>query len=303
MRREVIIGTRGSRLAQVQSQWVLKALAAIYPDATFKSVTVVTVGDRNQTVPLELIPTWGAFVKELQEELLARKVDIAVHSLKDLPLAEVPGLTIGAIPRRADPRDVLVSRAGKLDELPPNSRLGTGSPRRTAQLMSYRQDLKIQGIRGNIDTRLNKIAKGEVDAVVLSAAGLIRLGWEEKITEYLPTTHFLPEAGQAAIAIEVRADDTEMIEVVRPLIDLDSARCVTAERTMVRELGGGCSVAMGALGVINGDVLLLRGMATGRKGLIYGEDQGDSSHSEEIGLKLARKLLALGAVLPGAKPA
>jgi hydroxymethylbilane synthase len=295
MKRIVNIGTRRSRLAQNQSQSVLDDLSEIYQQITFGLTTIVTIGDKKKSTPVESLPSYGAFVKELQDALLSHKIDIAVHSLKDLPVDEAPGLAIAAVTKRLDPRDVLISRRGKLDDLPSNSVIGTGSPRRTFQLLSYRSNLKVQPIRGNIDTRLAKLDRGEFDAIIIAAAGLLRLKWEDKITEYLSLDHFLPEAGQAAMAIEVRADDQEMIELVKPLHDEVTSRCVAAERFLLKAMGGGCASALGTLGTIDGNILLLKGMAQGPGGLLVAQECGAVSNPEKVAEQLSLKLFSLGA--------
>lgn len=292
----VTVGTRGSRLARIQSQSVLDSLARIYPKIKFGLTAIVTTGDKKKSAPVDSLPGWGAFVKELQEALLDCQVDIAVHSLKDLPVDKVSGLTIAAIIRRLDPRDVLISGTGRLDKLPPASVIGTGSPRRTAQLMAYRPDLRIKNIRGNIDTRINKVEKGELDAIIVAAAGVLRSGRQDKIAEYLPLEHFLPEAGQAALAIEVRADNREMIEMVKPLNDEITACCVKAERQLLKAMGGGCALALGTLGTIVGNTLKLRAMAPGPDKLLFVEEYGDAASPEEVAEKLAKRLFSLGAI-------
>jgi hydroxymethylbilane synthase len=295
MKPIVKIGSRSSQLAQIQSQSVLNDLSKIYQQTTFGLTTIVTSGDKKKSAPVESLPNYGVFVKELQDALLSRKIDIAVHSLKDLPVDEIPGLTIAAITQRLDPRDVLISNRGKLDDLPTNSIVGTGSPRRSFQLLAYRLDLKVKPLRGNIDSRLAKLAKGEFDAIIIAAAGLLRLKCENKITEYLSLEHFLPEAGQAALAIEVRADDQEMIEFVKPLNDDITSRCVAAERYLLKAMGGGCALALGTLCTFTNNNLLLKAMAQGSKGPLFGDDYGDSSNPEVIADRLSQKLIALGA--------
>ena len=289
------IGTRRSQLAQNQSQSVLNTLSKMYQSRTFGLTPIVTTGDKKKSMPVQSLPTYGAFVKELQEALLSHKIDIAVHSLKDLPVNEIPGLTIAAITQRLDPRDVLISNRFKLDELPANSIIGTGSPRRIFQLTAYRSDLKVKLLRGNIDSRLAKLAKGEFDAIILAAAGLLRLKWENKITEYLSLDHFLPEAGQAALAIEVRNDDQDMIEMVKALNDEITSGCVTAERHLLKAMGGGCALALGTLGTITGKELCLKAIAQGSNGPILAEEHGDISSPEKIAESLSRKLIASGA--------
>jgi hydroxymethylbilane synthase len=212
---------------------VLERLTGLYPNLDFRVVQITTIGDRRKTTPIDRIPSYGVFVKELEEALLDGRVDLAVHSLKDLSLQIPDGLAIGAIMERDDPGDALVSWGHKLSELAANSVIGTGSPRRTAQLRVYRPDLRVKKIRGNIDTRLRLVDNGEVDGIIVAAAGLIRLGWEKKITEYLPVEHFLPQPGQGALVIEVRASDLEIRELVQPLHHQPTAQAVNAERAFL----------------------------------------------------------------------
>jgi hydroxymethylbilane synthase len=270
----------------------------MYPDTVFTLQTITTEGDKKRSAPVESLTNRGAFVKEIQEALLSNQVDMAVHSLKDLPVDELPGLTIAAICQRLDPRDVLVSRAGQLKELPPNSTVGTGSPRRTAQLLAYRPDLVVKNIRGNINTRIARVERGEFAAIVVAAAGLIRLGFAGRISEYLPLEYFLPEAGQAALAVEIRTDDTHIAEMVKPLNEAITACCVTAERHLLKTLGGGCSLVLGALGTIDGATLKLKGMLPGASRLIFAEEAGPASKPQMIAEKLAKKLLGQDATQP-----
>jgi len=293
VRRQITIGTRGSRLAMIQAESVLVALAGIHNTIEFILSKITTTGDRHKITPAGRSPEYGMFVKEIQQALLDGRVDMAVHSLKDLPVQEPEGLTIAAVTERLDPRDVLVSRSGKLSDLPPDSAIGTGSPRRAAQLRAYRPDLKVQEIRGNIDTRLNKVSSGEVDGIIVAAAGLIRLGCEDKITEYLPLEHFLPEPGQGTLVIEIRADDREVLELVRPLHHEPAWQNVVAERAFVQVMGGGCSTAIAALGTIDGKTLSLQGMVTGPDRLYYAQETGNVLAPEQVAERLAQKLLAM----------
>ncbi|MBA7504224.1 Porphobilinogen deaminase [subsurface metagenome] len=295
MKKHIIIGSRGSRLAEIQARWVLTTLANIYPDVEFSLTRIATRGDQQKTVPLDRIPGYGVFVKELQEALLDGRIDLAVHSLKDLPTQIPQGLSLAAVTGRLDPRDVLVSRGRKLNELAPNSVIGTSSPRRTAQLLAYRSDLKVEGIRGNVDTRLRKVAGGEVDGIIVAAAAMIRLGWEHRITEYLPVEHFLPQPGQGALGIEIRADDSEMMILVQPLYHESTWQSVVAERAFVQAMGGGCSAVIACLGTVSGDTLQLQGMATRNGKPIYASEKGSALAPDEVAKRLAQRLLEMGA--------
>ncbi len=294
MRRQITIGTRGSRLAMIQAESVLTALVSIHSTIEFSLSKIITTGDRHQIVPADLTPSPGMFVKELRQAVLDGRVDMAIHSLKDLPVQEHEGLMIAAVTKRLDPRDVLVSRCGKLSELSPDSRIGTGSPRRAAQLLAYRSDLKVQSIRGNIDTRLDKVSRGEVDGIIVAAAGLIRLGCENKITEYFPLEHFLPEPGQGTLAVEVRASDRELLELIQPLHHEPTWQSVAAERAFVQAMGGGCSTAIASLGTVDGTTLRLRGMVSGSGKLHYAQELGSVAAPEKVAEKLAQRLLAVG---------
>lgn len=297
MKRKVRIGTRGSKLALAQAQSVLTDLARLYPDTDFTIVTVKTAGD-TQRISTDSVPSWGAFVKGLRQALLDERVDLAVHSLKDVPIEDSPGLAMAAITNRLDPRDVLVTRGLNIDQLPVGSAIGTGSPRRAMQIKAYRHDLQVSQIRGNVDSRISRVMRNEIDGIILAAAGLLRLGWEEKITQYLPLERFLPEAGQAALALEARTDDREMIDLVKPLHHEDSGRCVLAERSLLKALGGGCALAIGTLATLTDGKILLRAMVPGRDGLIYAEKTGDADSPEVVADRLAKKLVGRGTVIP-----
>lgn len=296
MKKNIAIGTRGSRLAEIQSRSVLTKLVGLYTDVEFSLTRITTTGDRQKTTPLDQIPGRGAFVRELEEALLDGRVDLTVHSLKDLPVQMPEGLILAAVTERLDARDVLVSQTGKLTELAPNSVIGTSSPRRTAQLLAYRSDLLVKPIRGNIDTRLQKVTDGEVDGIIVAAAGLIRLGWQDRITEYLPVEHFLPPAGQGTLAIEIRADNSEILELVRPLNHKLTWQSILAERAFLQAMGGGCSAAIACLGTATGDTLGLRGMAASDCGVLYASEEGSASAPEEVGKRLAERLLKMGAL-------
>ncbi len=255
----VRVGTRGSRLALIQTDLTLAALREAHPGLQFEIVTVTTQGDANQAAPLAGMGL-GVFVKEIERRLEIGDIDMAVHSLKDMPTVLPDGMTIGAVLERADPRDVLVSHLGTvLDELPPGTRVGTSSPRRAAQIAEKRPDLAIVPIRGNVDTRLRKAAGEECDGTILAAAGLIRMGLGSVITEYLAPQDFVPPPGQGAMAVEIRADDSWLSEIMSSIDHDITNAAVSAERAFLEELGGGCQVPVGAYASVNGssDSLLL----------------------------------------------
>lgn len=296
MKKQVFIGTRGSRLAMIQAQSVLSKLTGLYPDLDFRIDKIATTGDRRKTSPIGKIPGFGIFVKELQIKLLQGKIDLAVHSLKDLPLQSPPGLCVAAVTKRVDARDVLVSRGKKLIELSSNSVIGTGSLRRRSQILAFRPDLKVKEIRGNIDTRLKKVFSEEVDGIVVAAAGLIRMGWEDKITEFLPDKHFLPEPGQGALAIEIKADDRDIWDIVRPMNHELTWQCVAAERAFALTMGGGCSTPVACLGTMKGKKLRLQGMAAGPEGLLFASEEGEGDFQDLVAQRLADRLIELGAI-------
>ena len=255
--RVVRVGTRASRLALIQTDLTLSALRAAYPDLRFEVVTVTTQGDANRTAPLAGMGL-GVFVKEIERRLETGEIDMAVHSLKDMPTALPDGMAIGAVLERADPRDALVSHLGTiLGEFPKGVRIGTSSPRRAAQIAEKRPDLEIVPLRGNVDTRLRKAAGDECDGAILAAAGLLRMGLEDVITEYLAPEEFVPPPGQGAMAVEIRSDDARMAEVMAAINHPQTAAAVTAERMFLEQLGGGCQVPVGAYAAGLGDSLTL----------------------------------------------
>lgn len=295
MKKRIIIGTRGSRLAEIQARSVLTTLASIYPAFEFSLTKISPIGDRRKTVPLDRIPVYGVFVKEVQEALLDGRIDLAIHSLKDLPVRTPDRLSLAAVTERLDPRDVLVARGRKLNELAPNSLIGTGSPRRTAQLLAYRPDLMVKEVRGNVDTRLRKVSSGEFDGMIVAAAAMIRLGLEDRITEYLPVEHFVPQPGQGALALETRADDSEMMTLVQRLHHKPTWLSVTAERAFLQAMGGGCSAAIACLGMVIGNTLQLQGMATRNGKPIYASEKGSALAPDEVAKRLAQRLWKMGA--------
>ena len=255
----VVVATRKSALALAQSRAFIARLAALHPSVRFEELLVTTTGDVVQDRALSEIGGKGLFVKEIEEALLDGRADLAIHSLKDVPPALLPSLSIECIPQREDPRDVLVSKSGlPLAQLPPGSRVGTGSLRRRVQLLAFRRDLEVVAIRGNVDTRLRKAESGELDAVVLARAGLNRLGWGARATEDIAPEVMLPAVGQGALGIEQRSDDREMSDLLAPLSHLDTKILVTAERGVMLAINGNCTTPVAAFGLRQGDALFLR---------------------------------------------
>ncbi|MGJ3204629.1 MULTISPECIES: hydroxymethylbilane synthase [Geobacillus] len=242
--RNIVVGSRRSKLALTQTKWVINELKQLGAPFTFEVKEIVTKGDRVLDVTLSKVGGKGLFVKEIEHELLAGGIDMAVHSMKDMPAVLPEGLVIGAVPRREDARDVLVSKGNRmLSDLPPGSVIGTSSLRRSAQLLAYRPDLTIKWIRGNIDTRLAKLESEEYDAIVLAAAGLARMGWgDDVISDYLPFDVCVPAVGQGALAVECREDDDELRQWLSRLNDEQTERAVRAERAFLQQMEGGCQV-------------------------------------------------------------
>ncbi len=291
--RCLILGTRGSALALVQAQAVADALERLGWQVIVSIIK--TTGDRVIDRPLDNVGSKGLFVKELEEELLAGHIDLAVHSMKDMPGEMPAGLTIGAVPPREDARDVLISRdGGMLADLRPRAVIGTCSPRRRAQLLAARGDVQVEDIRGNLDTRLRKLDGGACDALCLAAAGLHRLGWRERISEYFDPSLLVPAVGQGALAVQVRAGDERVLAAVHPLHDEASWAAVRAERTVLAELGGGCTVPLGALAEIRAGQLTLRAFLSSPDGRTILREELTGAVPEEIGRDVAQRLLDRG---------
>lgn len=292
------IGTRGSRLALWQANWVASAIKAGEPTLTPELVIIKTKGDRIQNVPLAQIGGKALFIKEIEEALLDRRIDVAVHSMKDMP-AEIPdGLGIGAIPEREITKDVLISKNGiRLADLGPGSRIGTGSLRRAALLRYSRPDIQVLPLRGNLDTRLRKLDSEDLDGIVLAAAGIKRLGWEEKITEYLDEDIMLPAVGQGALCIEVRQDDTVTNSIIKKLDHRETRTAVSGERAFLNRLEGSCHVPVAALGKVEDNRFILDGLVADMDGKTVIRDSlsGPESTPEAVGVKLADRLLEMGA--------
>lgn len=291
------IGTRGSALALAQASWVKQRIERAHPERPVELRIIKTSGDRVMDMAIANIGGKGVFTKEIEEALLFGAIDLAVHSLKDLPTKLPDGLQLAAVPPREDARDVLVARSRQtLSTLPPGSRLGTGSLSRRAQLLHVRPDLVPTPIRGNIDTRLRKLDAGEVDALVLAAAGLKRLGREDRVGEFLGDEVCVSAAGQGALAVEAR-DDGSMSEWLKCLHDPGAFAEVTAERALLDRLGGGCHVPIGARARADGAELRLVGVVASLDGnsLCRGEIAGRTAQAAELGRRLAEQLLAKGA--------
>lgn len=295
MNRPLRIGSRGSRLAMIQAESVMAELREAHPSLSIHLVKITTRGDRDVR-PLSQQKGEGVFVKELEQALLDGRIDVAVHSLKDMPTRIHQDLCLAAVPRRLDPRDVLVTRGEKLRDLPRKARVGTGSPRRAVQLLALRPDLQIVDLRGNVETRLRKVFSDELDGVVLAAAGLARLARTDSVTEYLPTEYFLPAVGQGALGIEIRREDSRTRALVSPLNDEASWSSVLAERTFLREVGGGCRAPIGALGRVEEGKLRLEGMVADPRDntVLRAYDEGNALEPAEVGARLAEKLLDMG---------
>jgi hydroxymethylbilane synthase len=293
----LVIGTRGSALARWQAEWVKARLQAAHPGLDVSLAIIKTTGDKILDVPLAKVGGKGLFVKEIEEALLAGTVDLAVHSMKDVPTALPDPLHLAAVPRREDPFDALISRAAvPLAKLPAGATIGTSSLRRQAQLLAYRPDLKIVSLRGNLDTRLRKVSEGAMDAIVLAAAGLRRLGWADRITEILPPAVSLPAIGQGALGIECRREDERVNDLVRALDDPETAACVAAERAFLTRLEGGCQVPIAAYATLQVEGLTLEGLIAGVRGerVLRERIVGARGDGPKLGRELGERLLARG---------
>ncbi|MCD6353016.1 MAG: hydroxymethylbilane synthase [Proteobacteria bacterium] len=291
------MGTRGSALALCQTNRVKERLEERYPHLSFQVVTIKTTGDKITDVPLAKVGGKGLFVKEIEEALLERRIDLAVHSMKDLPGVLPPDLILGAITKREDPRDIFISRKEKyLKRLPRGARIGTSSLRRQSQLLSFRPDFIIDPLRGNLDTRIKRLETSKLDGIIVAAAGIIRMGWKDKITQYLPATTILPAIGQGALGIETRRDDAETNKLIFSLNHLETSRTVGAERAFLKRLEGGCQVPIAGFGMIEKGLLSLEGLIGSLDGKVVVRDriEGVPEEAERMGIALAEKLLSEG---------
>jgi hydroxymethylbilane synthase len=294
---KIIIGTRGSKLAQWQAGWVAAQLTAQNPGLEIAIQHIATKGDTLPDTLLAKSGDKGLFTREIESALLNGQIHLAVHSMKDMHAESPRGLTIGAIPGRGDARDVLLSRlCCGLDGLPAEARIGTSSLRRAAQLLAYRPDFRIVNLRGNVDTRLRRAATQEYDAIILAAAGLLRLGHADLIIEYLPPEVMLPAVGQGALAVQAREDDTDTLRLLAALDHAPTRAVVSAERAFSCALGGGCHVPIAAFAEMTDYALRLRGLVADPEGkrMVRGEMTGQMSEAESIGKALAVRLLAQG---------
>jgi hydroxymethylbilane synthase len=296
---KLIFATRPSALARWQTQWVMTALQTAHPDLVFEEKIITTQGDKILDKPLPEIGGKGLFTQELESELLSGVVHCAVHSLKDLPVENPEGLTIGCVPARAEVRDALISAKGyTLEFLPPAAIVGTSSLRRAAQILSTRPDLTTSSLRGNVDTRLRKALEGQYDAIILAGAGLTRLGLESHVTEWLSLDVMLPAPGQGALAVQCRADDEETLPLLYTLEDIPTRAVVTAERQFLLGLGGGCAVPVAAYASVISDqspVISLTGLVASIDGTQIVKVSGEGANPVELGKSLAQKAIAQGA--------
>ncbi|MDN5345063.1 MAG: hydroxymethylbilane synthase [Clostridia bacterium] len=296
--KEIKVGSRESELARWQARWVMEALKQAWPEVTFRLVTLKTKGDKILDVALARIGDKGLFTKELELALLDGVIDMAVHSMKDMPTSLPAGLSIGAVGPRENPADVLISPAGyTLATLPVKARVGTSSLRRKAQLAHIRPDLELVDLRGNVSTRLAKMEREGMAAIVLAAAGIKRLNHGRLLGEPLPYHLCLPAVGQGAIGVEIRAGDGEIARLLAAINHAPSAAAVRAERAFLGALEGGCQIPIGALATVEGDALVLQGMVASLDGrqVIRDIASGGTAHPETAGQELASKLLARGA--------
>lgn len=295
---KLTVGTRGSRLSLIQTEIVVQRLKEEVPELEIEVKTIKTTGDKITRRPLISIKEKGIFEKEIDKAVLRGDVDFAVHSLKDVPTIQPPKTVIVAVPERGAPHDVLVSREGmRLKDLPAKATIGTGSPRRIAQLRRVRPDLEVKSIRGNVDTRVRKLKRGLYDAIILAEAGLRRLGMQDCITERLSLKDFTPAPGQGALAVVAREDNKEVIEILKRINHRPSMAAVLAERAFIREIGGGCKVPLSAFAQVRGNVLSLYASVLSPDGKIKIQTSrvGEPGSPEEIGFKAAREILEGGA--------
>ena len=296
--RNIVIGSRGSQLALWQANWVKSELERLHDNVDIDIRIIATSGDIIQDVPLAKTGGKGLFVKEIEEALLANEIDLAVHSMKDVPMELPTELGISVITKRENPLDALISKNGeKLADLPQGATIGTSSLRRSSQLLKYRDDFKIHPLRGNVDTRLRKVEEGKYDAILLASAGLNRLGWANRITEEISHDILLPAMGQGALGIETRLDDTKIYDFISTLNHEQTHYAVSAERSLVGRLDGGCQVPIGAYARIEKGLITLKGLVASLDGeVIYKlENVGPVDDAINIGQELGSKLLKMGA--------
>ncbi|HBP63618.1 MAG TPA: hydroxymethylbilane synthase [Desulfosporosinus sp.] len=296
LHKNIRIGTRDSLLAMWQAEWVKSQLSGFYPQLQFELVPMKTKGDKILDVPLSKIGDKGLFTKELELGLLSGELDMAVHSLKDMPTLLPEGLTISTFCEREEPRDVFLSKNGiPLEKLPLGAIIGTSSLRRKSQLKNYRPDFEFEDLRGNLQTRWRKLTESNMDGIVLAAAGVKRLGWEERITEILSDSLMLPAVGQGSIAIEIVEKRSDIVELLSLLNHGETEQAVRAERALMRKLEGGCQVPIGALAQVDNGQITLRGMVASLDGVRLIKAEATGSDPEAVGLEVANRLVELGA--------
>lgn len=303
MAKRIVIGTRGSMLALWQAEWVKAELNRIEPSLEIVIHKIKTTGDKILDVPLAKVGGKGLFVKEIEESLLRGESDLAVHSMKDVPSELPEGLHLSAICKREDPRDALVVRTAlrptvcDIRQLPQSAKVGTSSLRRACQLRHLRQDLQIETLRGNLDTRLRKLDMGQYDAIILASAGLRRMGWTDRISNFIDPSELLPAVGQGAIGIECRIDDSFINSLTGCLNHRDTSIAVRAERAFLKRLGGGCQVPIAGHATVSDSLLSISGLVGNLKGdrLIRSQLQGSVDEPERLGVELAETLLRMGA--------
>jgi len=298
LRKQIRVGTRASALALWQAEWVKAELEKKYPGMAVALTKIKTTGDKILDVPLAKVGGKGLFVKEIEEAMLEGEIDIAVHSMKDVPTFFPDGLHLGAITKREDARDALISRHNlAFKDLPKGANVGTSSLRRQAQLMHLRPDFVIHQLRGNVDTRLRKLKEGQYDAIILAAAGLKRLGLDANVSEYIAPEISLPAIGQGALGIECRVDDRELNDLIAFFNHSDTRTCVTGERALLRKLEGGCQVPIACYGQMKNGKLNLIGLvgSVDGKRIIKDSLEGPPEDADRLGVTLAEKLLSQGA--------
>src|SRR5208282_3190753 len=304
LKTKIIIGTRGSALALWQAEWVKASLEKLSSGVQIELNKIKTTGDKILDVPLAKVGGKGLFVKEIEEALLEGRADIAVHSMKDVPTEFPSGLHLAVICEREDPRDAFISalkdgqfKSASFEGLPRGARIGASSLRRSSQLLNKRPDLKIEQLRGNLNTRLRKLDEGGFDAIILAVAGVKRLGWQDRITEIIPPEISLPAIGQGAVGIETRIDDKIINSIISPLNHPETAICVRAERAVLKRLEGGCQVPIAAHARLHNGIITIDGLVGSITGdrIVKSRIEGSPDHAEELGLRLAESLLAMGA--------
>jgi len=296
-RKKLVIGTRSSKLALWQANYIAECIRTEYPEIEVSLLHIMTTGDKILDVPLARIGGKGLFTKEIENAMLSGEIDLAVHSLKDMPTQLPPGLLLAAITDRVDPGDALISpKYGAIDNLPQGAKVGTSSLRRKAQLLKYRPDLRISDLRGNLDTRLKKMDTEELDAIILAVAGLRRLGWQDLITQVLPNDICLPAVGQGALAIEARTNDQEVRTMLEFLNHQETRWAVEAERAYLAEVEGGCQIPIGVYGYIEKDSLVLEAaiLSVDGKQQIRQTISGNPLEAMQLGRALAQEMLDKG---------